>query len=127
MFYDPSGERGAEWYHNVPLDSGARSATVTLTVAPTKRRNASLGSVGHGRRRARRHTVAARAAGMNLDLVVSDPDPDQRKAVAHRAGLSIGDRFRDDCFLSGSLSVAAANEATEPAEAWMDCRPHPTP
>jgi len=36
-----------------------------------------------------------RAAGMELDLVVSDPDPDQRKAMAHRAGLSIEDRFRE--------------------------------
>ena len=36
-----------------------------------------------------------RAAGLELDLVVSDPDPDHRKAVAHRAGLSIEDRFRE--------------------------------
>ncbi len=36
-----------------------------------------------------------RAAGLTLDLVVTDPDPDHRKALAHRAGLSIEDRFRE--------------------------------
>lgn len=40
-------------------------------------------------------TKIVRAAGMQLDLVVTDPDPDHRKAVAHRAGLSIEDRFRE--------------------------------
>ena len=28
-------------------------------------------------------------------MTLSDPDPDQRKALAHRAGLTIEERFRE--------------------------------